>query len=64
MEKIAMTINVKELANQAKEIGMDNIVSALEKQAAKLRKKDESSQKIADLVDSILELVDTDKEKV
>lgn len=59
-----MTINVKELANQAKEIGMDNIVSALEKQAAKLRKKDESSQKIADLVDSILELVDTDKEKV
>ena len=59
-----MTINVKELANQAKEIGMDNIVSALEKQAAKLRKKDESSQKIADLVDSILALVDTDKEKV
>jgi len=63
MEKIAMTINVKELANQAKEIGMDNIVKALEKQAAKLRKQDESSQKIADLVDSILELVDTDKEK-
>jgi|TARA_R110002020_G_scaffold362814_3_gene575103 hypothetical protein len=63
MEKIAMTINVKELATQAKEIGMDNIVKALEKQAAKLRKQDESSQKIADLVDSILELVDTDKEK-
>ncbi len=58
-----MTINVKELATQAKEIGMDNIVKALEKQAAKLRKQDESSQKIADLVDSILELVDTDKEK-
>jgi len=58
-----MTINVKELATQAKEIGMDNIVKALEKQAAKLRKQNESSQKIADLVDSILELVDTDKEK-
>ena len=52
-----MTINVSELAKQAKEIGMDNIVSALEKRAAELRDEGGSSKKIAGLVDSILDLV-------
>jgi len=62
MEKIVMTIDIKQLTKQAKEIGMDNIVSALEKKASELRAEGESSQKIADLVDSILDLVKEQKQ--
>tara|TARA_R100001224_G_C3911607_1_gene112131 strand:- start:47 stop:238 length:192 start_codon:yes stop_codon:yes gene_type:complete len=62
MEKIVMTIDIKQLTKQAKEIGMDNIVSALEKRASELRAEGGSSQKIADLVDSILDLVKEQKQ--
>jgi|TARA_B100000519_G_C14058823_1_gene351053 hypothetical protein len=62
MEKIVMTIDIKQLTKQAKEIGMDNIVSALEKRASELREEGGSSQKIADLVDSILDLVKEQKQ--
>jgi len=57
-----MTIDIKQLTKQAKENGMDNIVSALEKRASELREEGGSSQKIADLVDSILDLVKEQKQ--
>ena len=57
-----MTIDIKQLTKQAKEIGMDNIVSALEKRASELREEGGSSKKIADLVDSILDLVKEQKQ--
>ena len=57
-----MTIDIKQLTKQAKEIGMDNIVSALEKRASELREEVGSSHKIADLVDSILDLVKEQKQ--
>jgi hypothetical protein len=48
------TMKIKELSKIAKDLGEEKIIKMIEKETAKLRKRDDGMVKVADLADNLI----------